>query len=110
MGIGGAVTIVLSLLIPAYLIYEFDAGLNRERKYFGYWLMDNEGVVGFSSFGYCCGFASDFFVGLAIAGIAEEWYPDMADAFFLVLSGMGLFSFVHTYYLWKVAEICKLQP
>lgn len=60
MGIGGAVTIVLSLLIPAYLIYEFDAGLNRERKYFGYWLMDNEGVVGFSSFGYCCGFASDF--------------------------------------------------
>ncbi|GMH47113.1 hypothetical protein TrLO_g10349 [Triparma laevis f. longispina] len=37
MGIGGAVTIVLSLLIPAYLIYEFDAGLTRERKYFGYW-------------------------------------------------------------------------
>ena len=109
-GMGEDISIALGLLVPAWLIYEFDAGLFWERTDFRFFGTDMEGNLQnrtVKGFGYFFGVPTISFVGLAIAGIAKEWYSDRANAFVLVLSGLSLLSFLHQVYLWREFKVCE---
>ena len=95
--------IALGLLVPVWLIYEFDAGLFWERTYFGYWFESR----GPSSF-IIAGLMPVIAVVLSFTSVAVGWITSsLANAFFLVLSGLSLLSFLHQVYLWRETKVCK---
>ncbi|GMH98534.1 hypothetical protein TrST_g7045 [Triparma strigata] len=122
-GMGEDVSIALGLLVPAWLVWEFDTGLFWERTYFGFYWMGNRGdnfktreldshefkVVrgGFKGF-TALGLGAAVFVALAFASVLAGWIAnDLANAFLLVLSGLSLLSFLHQIYLWRETKVCE---
>ena len=118
-GMGEDVSIALGLLVPAWLVWEFDAGLFWERTYFGFHWMGNKGEHfktgyrdkqfrgGFKGFAVL-GLGAAVFVALAFASVAEGWITsDLVNAFLIVLSGLSLLSFLHQVYLWRETKVCE---
>ena len=117
-GMGEDVSIALGFLVPAWLIWEFDAGLFWERTYFGFFWMGKKGdnfkeynsdfrggLKGFAALGL----VAIIFVALTFASVVAGWISnDLANAFLLVLSGLSLLSFLHQVYLWRETKVCEL--
>ncbi|GMH78261.1 hypothetical protein TrST_g5046 [Triparma strigata] len=120
-GMGEDVSIVLGLLVPAWLVWEFDAGLFWERTYFGFAFMDFRGKVlegmamVYKAYGIPnkMGFALAVLVPVAAivlfcVNISEGWITNsLVNAFLLVLSGLSLLSFLHQVYLWRETKVCE---
>ena len=111
-GMGEDVSIALGLLVPAWLVWEFDAGLFWERTYFGFAFMDKYGdilnepeeKVKFT----LAGLLPVAAIVLSCINISEGWITsDLVNAFLLVLSGLSLLSFLHQVYLWRETKVCK---
>ena len=101
-GIGGDVSVALGLLMPVWLVWEFDVGLFWERTYFRYWFESR----GPSSF-IIAGLMPVIAVVLSFTSVAVGWITSsLANAFFLVLSGLSLLSFLHQVYLWRETKVC----
>ena len=100
-GMGENISIALGLLVPAWLVWEFDAGLFWERTYFGYW------SESFQSF-IIAGLVPVIAVVLSFTSVAEGWITSsLVNAFILVLSGLSLLSFLHQVYLFRETKICE---
>ncbi|GMH59292.1 hypothetical protein TL16_g06414 [Triparma laevis f. inornata] len=94
-GMGEEVSIALGLLVPARLIYEFDARLYRERKNFRFYYMFNDGEGTCPPLLYLYAVASFLFTAVALACVCGGWIDnDLANAFILVLSGLRFVSFL----------------
>ncbi|GMH86856.1 hypothetical protein TL16_g10672 [Triparma laevis f. inornata] len=120
---GGGILIALGLFL-AWLIYDFDAGLYRERAYFGFYWMGDKGILFSSSsmgktfdskskafkFGRAgftsAGLGSITLIVLFFSSIAAGWIENnLFGAFILVLSGLSFLSFLHQEYLWRETGI-----
>ena len=96
-GMGEDISIALGLLVPAWLVWEFDAGLFWERTYFGF---------SFMNFAY--GLMLVAAIVLSCINISKGWITNnLANTFFLVLSGLSLLSFLHQVYLWRETKVCE---
>ena len=112
-GMGEDVSIALGLLVPAWLVWEFDTGLFWERTYFGFAFMDYyygrvlyklEDKAKFT----LAGLMPVTAIVLSCINISEGWITsDLANAFLLVLSGLSLLSFLHQVYLWRETKVCE---
>ncbi|GMI01787.1 hypothetical protein TrVE_jg7206 [Triparma verrucosa] len=121
-GMGEDVSIALGLLVPAWLVWEFDAGLFLEKRYFGFYWMSQSGdnfrndykgkgqdqfrggSMGFAALGL----GATVSLALAFASVAAGWIAkDLVNAFILVLSGLSLLSFLHQVYLWRETKVCE---
>ncbi|GMH84797.1 hypothetical protein TrST_g231 [Triparma strigata] len=113
-GMGEEISIVLGLLVPAWLVWEFDAGLFWERMYFGFVFMNRNGEVlkegGDNQLGFAlAGLMQVVAIVLSCVIISEGWITNnLVNAFLLVLSGLSLLSFLHQVYLWRETKVCKL--
>ena len=111
-GMGEDVSIALGLLVPAWLVWEFDAGLFWERTYFGFAFMDKDGYVLYfekerRKFALA-GLLPVAAIVLSCINISEGWITsDLVNAFLLVLSGLSLLSFLHQVYLWRETKVCE---
>ena len=111
-GMGEDVSIALGLLVPAWLVWEFDAGLFWERKYFGFAFMHKYGRVldepeDIGRF-VLAGLLPIVALVLSCINISEGWITsDLVNAFLLVLSGLSLLSFLHQVYLWRETKVCE---
>ena len=111
-GMGEDVSIALGLLVPAWLVWEFDAGLFWERTYFGFAFMNRyyaavldepEDKAKF----ILAGLLPVAAIVLSCINISEGWITsDLVNAFLLVLSGLSLLSFLHQVYLWRETKVC----
>ncbi|GMH58345.1 hypothetical protein TrST_g9615 [Triparma strigata] len=110
-GIGEDFSIVLGLLVPAWLVWEFDAGLFWERTYFGFAFMNIKGDVLSEDQDVKFALAVSkpvFFIVVSCINIF--WITstsDLVNAFLLVLSGLSLLSFLHQVYLWRETKVCE---
>ncbi|GMH60828.1 hypothetical protein TrLO_g13628 [Triparma laevis f. longispina] len=106
-GMGEVVSIVMGLLVPAWLVLELDAGLFRERTYFGFWGMTrkNGNIIFFK--GLIAGLILISVIAVSFVCIAEGWINnDLVNALLLVLSSLNFFSFLHQVYLLREVLIC----
>ena len=119
-GMGEDVSIALGLLVPAWLVWEFDAGLFWERKYFGFAFMDEYGIMFKNQYEdedvrlgnilkfTLAGFLPVAAIVLSCINISEGWITsDLVNAFLLVFSGLSLLSFLHQLYLWRETKVCE---
>ena len=101
-GMGESVSIALGLLVPVWLIYEFDAGLFWERTYFGHRFESKSELF------ITAGLTSVIAVVLSFRIVAKGWITSsLTNAFILVLSGLSLLSFLHQVYLWRETKVCE---
>ena len=99
-GMGEAFSIMLGLLVPVWLIWEFDAGLFVERSYFGSFFAEAAGI----SFGIMPVIA----LVLSFVSVSEGWIAnDLVNALVFVISGLSLLSFLHQVYLLRQVKICE---
>ncbi|GMH86679.1 hypothetical protein TrVE_jg10709 [Triparma verrucosa] len=110
-GMGEDFSIALGLLVPAWLVWEFDAGLFWERTYFGFVFMVRwgevlvylEDKVKFT----LAGLLPVAAIVLSCINVSEGWITsDLVNAFLLVLSGLSFLSFLHQVYLWRETKVC----
>ena len=111
-GMGEAFSIMLGLLVPVWLIWEFDAGLFVERSYFGFAFMYLDGDIlddgadqrKFSLLGIMPFIA----LVLSFVSVSEGWIAnDLVNALVFVISGLSLLSFLHQVYLLRQVKICE---
>ena len=111
-GMGEAFSIMLGLLVPVWLIWEFDAGLFVERSYFGFAFMGRYGRVfddledqrKFALLGIMPFIA----LVLSFVSVSEGWIAnDLVNALVFVISGLSLLSFLHQVYLLRQVKICE---
>ena len=97
-GMGEVFSIVMGLLVPAWLVLEL--GLFRERTYFGFWGMTRKnGNIIFLK-GLIAGLIIISAIAVSFVCIAEGWINnDLVNALLLVLSSLSFFSFLHQVYL-----------
>jgi hypothetical protein len=111
-GMGEAFSIMLGLLVPVWLIWEFDAGLFVERSYFGFAEMDGNLSVSSDENTFendkKLGFMSVIALVLSFVSVSEGWIAnDLVNALVFVISGLSLLSFLHQVYLLRQVKICE---
>ena len=107
-GMGEAFSIMLGLLVPVWLIWEFDAGLFVERSYFGFAFMGRYGVVKDQSKFTLLGIMPFIALVLSFVSVSEGWIAnDLVNALIFVISGLSLLSFLHQVYLLRQVKRCE---
>ena len=109
---GKDVSIALGLLVPVWLIWEFDAGLFVERSYFGFVFTDFDGRVLYDvlyqTWFMISGIVPVIAIVLSFVSVSEGWIAnDLVNALIFVISGLSLLSFLHQVYLWRETKICE---
>ena len=103
---------MLGLMVPVWLIWEFDAGLFVERSYFGFAFMDRRGRVlydvSYQTWFMLSGIVPVIAIVLSFVSVSEGWIAnDLVNALIFVISGLSLMSFLHQVYLWRETKICE---
>ncbi|GMH95492.1 hypothetical protein TrVE_jg9157 [Triparma verrucosa] len=107
-GMGTYVSIAMGLLVPVWLLLEFDAGLLYPRTFFGFAFMNKSGRVLTGRF-LLAGILPVAALFLSCLNILMGWIANnLANAFILVISGLSLLSFLHQVYLWREIKVCEL--
>lgn len=101
-GMGEEMSIAMGVLIPAWLVFEFDTGLYYERHYyffFGAPFLGDNHFTDFRFVGFFLSVTTITFFVLAILGIDQDWYGEMTIAFIYVLAGLFTLSVLHQVYI-----------
>ncbi|GMH99863.1 hypothetical protein TrVE_jg2133 [Triparma verrucosa] len=110
-GMGDDISIALGLLVPAWLVWEFDAGLFWERTYFGFWFMNEWGHILHFKEGTAKYLLAVFIpvsaISLSCMYISEGRFSDLVSALILVLSGLSFLSLLHQDYLRRETKVCE---